>query len=100
MLLVGNVRKSYAEIVRGNKISAEEERARLASYSSNDSGYEGLEDLEPLDLEDLKRPEQWYAVDILLVVIYIQTKLGYLPACRPHQIFTSFDYLFYIKSSN
>ena len=65
------MKKSYADIVRGNKISTEDERARLASYSSNDSGYEGLEDLEPLDLEDLKRPEQWYAVYILLLVIYL-----------------------------
>ena len=71
------MKKSYADIVRGNKISTEDERARLASYSSNDSGYEGLEDLEPLDLEDLKRPEQWYAVYILLLVIHLQIKIGF-----------------------
>ena len=39
---------------------SEEDRTRTESYSSIDSGFEGLENIEPLDIEDLKRyPKAW-----------------------------------------
>jgi hypothetical protein len=49
-----NVKRTYASVVRGYNV-AEEDRTRTESYSSIDSGFEGLENIEPLDIEDLKR---------------------------------------------
>ena len=48
------MKRTYASVVRG-KSTFEEERMRTQSQSSIDSGFEGLENIEPLDLEDLKR---------------------------------------------
>ena len=54
-----NAKRTYASVVRGYNVG-EEDRARTESYSSIDSGFEGLENIEPLDIEDLKRyPKAW-----------------------------------------
>ena len=56
---VDNVKRTYASVVRGYNVP-EEDRTRTESYSSIDSGFEGLENIEPLDIEDLKRyPKAW-----------------------------------------
>jgi len=54
--------------VRGNSL-IEDERIRTESQSSIDSGFEGLENMKPLDLEDLKRYQSKPRYDIFVKCI-------------------------------
>ena len=55
-----STRRSYAAVVRGCMI-LEDDCKHTERYSSVDSGFEGLENIEPLDLVDIKRyhPKRW-----------------------------------------
>ena len=63
---IENLKRTYASVVRGNSL-IDDERIRTQSQSSIDSGFEGLENMKPLDLEDLKRyqPKPRYDIFIL-----------------------------------
>lgn len=52
--------------MRGNSL-IEDERIRTESQSSIDSGFEGLENMKPLDIEDLKRYQPKPRYDIFFV---------------------------------
>ena len=58
------IKKTYAAAVRGNiglNTNDDDDRFRIHSLSSNDSGFDGLENVQPLDLGDLDfNSKQWY----------------------------------------
>ena len=54
IIFADSMKRTYASVVRGcNNI--EDDRPRYQSCSSVDSGFEGLENIQPFDLEDIER---------------------------------------------
>jgi len=49
-----NMKRTYASVVRG-LANLEDDRPRYESYSSVDSGFEGLENIQPFDIGDVER---------------------------------------------
>ena len=48
------MKRTYASVVRG-LANLEDDRPRYESYSSVDSGFEGLENIQPFDIGDIER---------------------------------------------
>ena len=48
------MKRTYASVVRG-LANLEDDRPRYESYSSVDSGFEGLENIQPFDIGDVER---------------------------------------------
>ena len=54
MFVSDNMKRTYASVVRG-LVNLEDDRPRYESYSSVDSGFEGLENIQPFDIGDIER---------------------------------------------
>ena len=54
MIFADDMKPTYASVVRGYT-NLEDDRPRYESYSSVDSGFEGLENIQPFDIGDVER---------------------------------------------